>query len=199
MDEKLIARSIRALRLNKKISLEELSKISGLSPGYLSKIERAEKAPPISTLGKIALALDVDLVNLLKENADLLEDTQLAIVRKDKRKIVRTRGSLYGYQYEALAYKKLGKNMEPFIVSPAFDEKITFQHDGEEFHYVLEGTHEFIYGGRKYILKEGDSIYFDSNIPHTGRSVGGKKAKILAVIYSYKKKPYPVHSGEEEG
>jgi quercetin dioxygenase-like cupin family protein len=53
--------------------------------------------------------------------------------------------------------------------------------------YVLEGTHEFIYDGKKYILNVGDSIYFDSVIPHSGRSIGKKKAKILAVMYSYKR------------
>jgi len=53
--------------------------------------------------------------------------------------------------------------------------------------YVLEGTHEFAYGDQKYILKEGDSIYFDSSVSHSGRSLGKKKAKILAVLYSYKR------------
>jgi quercetin dioxygenase-like cupin family protein len=53
--------------------------------------------------------------------------------------------------------------------------------------YVLEGTHEFIYDGKKYILNAGDSIYFDSVIPHSGRSIGKKKAKILAIMYSYKR------------
>jgi mannose-6-phosphate isomerase-like protein (cupin superfamily) len=60
-------------------------------------------------------------------------------------------------------------------------------HEGEEFMFVLQGVHEFVYNDKKYILNEGDSIYFDSRIPHTGRSVGKKKAKILAVMYSYKR------------
>ena len=109
------------------------------------------------------------------------------IVRRDERKIVVTRGSLYGYQYEALAYKKPGKNMEPYIISPTFDEETIFQHEGEEFMYVLEGTHEFIYDGKKYVLNEGDSVYFDSAVPHTGKSVGQKKAKLLAVMFNYKR------------
>ena len=164
MDEKIISRSIRNARLRKKLSLEKLSDLSGLSPGYISKVERSEKAPPLSTLSKIALALDVDLAHLLREEADVLDDVPLAIVRKDKRKTVKTRGSLYGYQYEALAYNKPGKNMEAFIISPAFDEKIAFQHDGEEFMYVLEGVHEFMYGGEKHILRKGDTIYYDARV-----------------------------------
>jgi mannose-6-phosphate isomerase-like protein (cupin superfamily) len=164
--------------------------MAGLSPGYLSKIERSDKGPPISTLSNIASALGVDLSDLLIEDTDPLKDSNLAIVRKDKRKIVQTKGSFYGYEYEALAYNKLFKNMEPFIISPAFDKETTFLHEGEEYHFILEGTVEFHYEGQKYVLNEGDSLYFDSGLPHTGISIGKKKARILAVLYPYKKKPY---------
>jgi transcriptional regulator with XRE-family HTH domain len=197
MDEKLIARTIRTIRRRRKLSLQKLSSISGLSPGYLCKVERSEKAPPLSTLSKIALALDVDLSRLLMEESDVIEDVPLAIVRTDERKLIMTKGSLCGYQYESLAYNKPDKNMEVFIISPAFEERISFQHDAEEFMHVLEGVHEFVYGGEKYILRKGDSIYFDARIPHSGRSVGKKRAKILDVIYSYKKTPYPVQRMEE--
>ena len=71
----------------------------------------------------------------------------------------------------------------------SLDEKSVFSHEGEEFMYTLEGVHEFVYDNRKYVLNEGDSIYFDSRIPHTGRSIGKQRAKILAVMYSYKRNP----------
>ena len=187
MDERSIARNIKALRLNKRMSLDELSKLTGLTKGYLSKIERSHKAPPLSTLNKIALTMDVDVTFFLKENTEEVRDIKLAVVRKGNRKRVVTKGSLYGYEYEALAYNKPGKNMEPFIISPTLDKEATFQHDGEEFMYVLDGVHEFTYDGKKYILKRGDSIYFDSRIPHSGRSLGNKKARILTIIYSYKR------------
>jgi transcriptional regulator with XRE-family HTH domain len=187
MNERSIAKNIKALRTGKKMSLEKLSHLTGLTKGYLSKIERSHKAPPLSTLNKIALTMDVDVTYFLKENEEEVSNTRLAIVKKGDRKKVVTKGSLYGYEYEALAYNKPGKNMEPFIISPALNKETTFQHDGEEFMYVLEGKHEFNYDGKKYILKKGDSIYFDSRIPHSGRSLGGKKARILTIIYSYKR------------
>jgi len=187
MDERSIAGNIKALRLNKKMSLDELSKLTGLTKGYLSKIERSCKAPPLSTLNKIALNMDVDVTFLLRENTEEVRDVELTVVRRRERKKVVTKGSLYGYEYEALAYNKPGKNMEPFVISPALDKEATFQHDGEEFMFVLEGVHEFTYDGKKYILRKGDSIYFDSRIPHSGRSLGHKKAKILTIIYSYKR------------
>lgn len=187
MDEKSIAKRIKALRLERQMSLDELAKLAGLTKGYLSKIERSHKAPPLSTLNKIAMTLNVDVTYFLKENTEVMRNTHLAIVRKGERRKVVTKGSLYGYEYEALAYNKPGKNMEPFIISPSLNKEATFQHDGEEFMYVLEGVHEFKYDGKTHVLKKGDSIYFDSRIPHSGKSLGGKKAKILTIIYSYKR------------
>ncbi|MGD2125514.1 MAG: cupin domain-containing protein [Desulfobacteraceae bacterium] len=77
--------------------------------------------------------------------------------------------------------------MEPYIIGPAFDEGAIFQHEGESFMYVLEGKHEFMYDGDKYIMEEGDSVYFDAAVPRTGRSLGNKEAKLLAIMYNYKR------------
>jgi transcriptional regulator with XRE-family HTH domain len=171
-DEKRISDNIRQFRLKKQLSLEQLAKLSGLTKGYISKIENSEKAPPFSTLMKIATALSTDISFLISSDSEAPEDARLCIVRDNERKQVTAKGTLYGYHYEAMAHKKLGKNMEPYIIIPAFEEKAVFSHEGEEFMYVLEGTHEFIYDNQKYILKKGDSIYFDSAVPHSGRSIG---------------------------
>lgn len=187
MDEKQIAKNVKKFRLEKKMSLDRLAKLCGLTKGYVSKIEHADKAPPFSTLNKIANAIGTDISLLLADESEVPEYSTLCIVKKNERKEVVSRGTLYGYHYHALAYKKVGKNMEPFIIEPAFNEKAVFSHEGEEFMYVLEGKHEFIYDGKKYLLEEGDSIYFDSIVPHTGRSLGKKKSKILAVMFSYKR------------
>ena len=186
MDEKQIAKNIKKIRLDNKLSQEKLAELSGLTKGYISKIEKSNPAPPLSTLSKIANALNADITILTAEELELPEDIDLCIVRKGEGKKIST-ATLQGYHYEALAYKKKGKNMEPFLLMPAFEEEVVFQHEGEEFMYVMEGVHEFIYRDRKYLLKEGDSIYFDSRIPHTGRSIGKKRARILAVMYSYKR------------
>ena len=186
MDEKQIARNIKKIRLDSHLSQEKLAELSGLTKGYISKIEKSDKAPPFSTLNKIAHALNVDVAALTAEALELPEDIKLCIVRKGEGKNISS-VNVEGYHYEVLAHKKRGKNMEPFFIMPAFEEEAVFCHEGEEFMYMLEGTHEFMYDDKKYILHEGDSIYFDSNIPHTGRSIGKKRAKILAVMYSYKR------------
>ena len=188
MDEKQIGKNIQKIRIQSNISQERLAELSGLTKGYISKIEKSDKAPPLSTLSKIAHALNMDITFLMAENLESPEDVNLCVVRNGQGKKISS-ATLGGYHYEALAYKKTGKNMEPFILMPAFDEKAIFIHDGEEFMYTLEGIHEFIYNSKKYILHEGDSVYFDSRIPHTGRSIGEKRAKVLAVMYSYKRSP----------
>jgi transcriptional regulator with XRE-family HTH domain len=188
MDERSIARNIKTLRIKKGMSLEELAKLTGLTRGYLSKIERSHRAPPLSTLNRIAVTLGMQLSFFLQEDTEKVKDSKMVIIRKDQGRRVVTKGTLYGYEYEAIAYNKPGKNMEPFIIRPATGKEGIFKHEGEEFMYVLEGTHEFKYNGKKYILKKGDSVYFDSGVPHSGKSLGGKKAKVLSIIYSYKRK-----------
>lgn len=170
MDEKQIVQNIKQIRQNKKLSLERLAKLTGLTKGYVSKIENSCKAPPFSTLTKIANALDTDVSVLIAENSETPEDLNLCIVRKNERKEVFARGTLYGYHYVALAYKKIGKNMEPYIIEPAFEEKGAFSHAGEEFMYVLEGTHGFVYDSKKYMLNTGggDLRLVGSNRGRTG-------------------------------
>jgi transcriptional regulator with XRE-family HTH domain len=198
MDEAQISGNIKALRKKKKITLERLSEMTGLTKGYLSRVERARRAPPYSTLNKIAIALGVDAAFLLGEGLQVSKDIRLSFTKRDQRKVIKSvgslsEGSLYGYGYEALAADKLGKNMEPYIIEPSFEEDAIFQHEGEEFMFVLEGKHELIYDGEKYLMEEGDSVYFDASVPHTGRSLGRKKAKLLAVMFNYKR--FPIMSG----
>jgi len=110
--------------------------------------------------------LGVDAPLLLRENLQNLHDIRLSLTKMNERRAVENigslaEGSLYGYSYEALSFDKPGKNMEPYIIEPAFEEKSIFQHEGEEFLYVLEGRHEFIYDGKKYLMEEGDYVYLD--------------------------------------
>lgn len=75
--------------------------------------------------------------------------------------------------------------MEPFIITlpNKSKEEDRFDHEGEELFYVLKGKVRFYYGDKEYLLKEGDSVYFDSSIPHRGEGIGKNSAKALTVIY----------------
>ena len=187
MDEGSLGKNIKALRKQKNITLQELADRTGFTKSYLSKIERAGKAPPYSTVNRIATVLEVEVSHLMSEKLEYFSDIRISLTKKNQGKIVETLGSSYGFKYEALGYAKPGKNMQPYIIKVASDESSIFQHEGEEFIYVIEGNYEFIYDGKSYILKEGDSIYFDSGVHHSARSRGKKQAKVLAIMYNYKR------------
>lgn len=77
--------------------------------------------------------------------------------------------------------------MEPFIIDIAEQQDSRFtqsSHEGEEFIMVMQGVLEISYGNKTYILEEGDTIYYDSIIPHHVHAYEGQAAKILAVIYT---------------
>lgn len=179
-----IGRQVRSLRNQRNLTLQELSELTGLSKPNLSQIENNIVTPPIATLLKISTALGVQIGMFFQKNS---QETNMVVVRKEDRYGI-AKGphiSHIGYQYEPLAYPKPHKSMEPFIVHMEQREAadIVFNnHKGEEFLYVLEGELEFRYGEERVLLNEGDSLYFDSSIPHGYRGINGT-VKTIAVIY----------------
>ena len=179
-----IGSQVRALRNKRDLTLQDLADLTGLSKPNLSQIENNLVTPPIATLLKIAAALGVSIGYFFQ---GVGPDSSMVVVRKADRYGV-AKGphiSHIGYQYEPLAYPKLGKTMEPFIVhmEEREAEAIVYNnHRGEEFLYVLEGKIEFRRGDTVVLLEEGDSLYFDSVVPHGYRGIGGT-AKALVIIY----------------
>lgn len=196
MDERLIVKKIKEIRLSRNMSLEKLADLVGLTKGYLSRIENSTNSPPVSTLTKISKALAVDITEFFSDNLSLPQPVDISIIKKNERLKVGgnerlragERGTHNEYIYEALAYRMAGKNMEPYIIAISDQSpEVEFQHEGEEFLYILDGTVQFFYKSKTYILEKGDSVYFNSGIPHSGRSIGNKRAKFLCIIYSYKR------------
>ena len=182
INESEIGRRIKASRINKRFTLEQLANQTGFTKGYLSRIEKSEKSPPLSTLGIIARVLGITISFLVGEEE---QKTSFGIVKKGERPLI-VRGNALDYSYEAVAHTFPNKKMEPFILTlPLKPKKKTIhQHEGEELLFVLEGTMKFLLGNREHILEEGDCIYFDSSFPHFGESVGRKEAKCFMVIYT---------------
>lgn len=179
-----LGNQVRKLRNERNLTLQDLAGLTGLSKPNLSQIENNLVTPPIATLLKIATALGVPIGYFFQESP---QQINMIVVRKEDRYGV-AKGphiSHIGYQYEPLAYPKIDKSMEPFIVEMEEREAsdIVFNnHRGEEFLFVLRGSLEFCYGDDSVTLEEGDSLYFDSIVPHGYRGIGGP-AKTLVVIY----------------
>jgi transcriptional regulator with XRE-family HTH domain len=176
-----IGRRINALRTAKGITLEQLAQKTGFTKGYLSKVEKSKKAPPVSTLGNIARAFNTTISALLGEES---RRASLSLVRKDEAPLIARDGTAFGYAYEAMAYKYPHKAMEPFILTlPLKPKKRTvYQHEGEEILFVIQGTMKFLHGSETIIVNTGDCIYFDSGIPHFGETIGAPEVKCFMVI-----------------
>jgi transcriptional regulator with XRE-family HTH domain len=187
-DEHTIVERIKALRLQRGLTLDQLADLSGLTKGYLSRIENSDKSPPFSTLARLASALNTDLISFFTDENGGGEDIHIDVVRSEDSRKVNRKIAPEAYHYESLAFRMRGKNMEPMLVTLEKDSPVTpFQHDGEEFIYMLEGILELRYEGETYVLETGDSAYFESGIEHAGRSLGDGPARFLCVIYSYRR------------
>lgn len=181
-----VGEMVKKLREDKAMSLEDVAKLTGLSTSVLSQIENHMVSPPLGTLIRLAKALDVPVGYFFAEESD----EPFCLVRcgeaKATSRFASTEGLSYGYSYESLGSTKKDRKMEPFVVTltpsdvPHVDPN---QHAGEEFIYVLEGEVEVKLADHTDILKPGDSIYYDSNIPHVVACHGGKPARIVAVIW----------------
>jgi transcriptional regulator with XRE-family HTH domain len=176
-----IGKRIKALRSARGTTLEQLAHQTGFTKGYLSKVEKSEKAPPVSTLGTIARAFNTTISTLLGEESP---SVSLSLVRKNEAPLIARDGTAFGYAYEAMAYKYSNKVMEPFILTlPMNPKKRTiYQHEGEEILFVIQGRMKFTHGSETVIVNTGDCIYFDSSIPHFGETIGTPEVKCFMVI-----------------
>lgn len=182
--DKVIGKRIGELRAHLGLTLDDLARQTGFTKGYLSKIENSKKVPPIGSLSRIARALKTEITELLHTPATG-NDRAFCVVRKNARLPVVRGGTAFGYDYVSLADTRSHKRMEPFLFTfpSEIDKHVFFEHEGEEFLFVLTGKVEWQAGGDKVILQPGDSVYFDSRLPHRGRALEGE-ASAIVVAYS---------------
>lgn len=182
MLEKEIGERIRKIRTEKGITLEKMSSRTGMTTGYLSKVERGLSSLPIATLGRIVNALQVQIADIFEDNSN---DIKLSISYPEDRRVVNPVDRSVCYYYEPLASRLHHKFMEPFVVTlrPHCVEKKMFEHQGEEMIYLLEGKMDFYYGKDVYVVDQaGTCLYFDSSIPHKGQCRGDQEAKFISII-----------------
>jgi len=182
---------IAELRKTYSISREILAERSGIPVELIEKIEAEGHIPDLAPLIKIARALGVRLGTLLDDHEEL--GPVITRVGEAASSVRFVTGlpepsavkDHQGLHFKALAADKNGRHMEPFIVdieSDAKQEKSA--HEGEEFIHVMEGNLLLEYGTVKETLKTGDSVYYDSIVPHRVLSADSNSVRILAVIYT---------------
>lgn len=180
---------IQQIRENANLSISDLADASGIAVEQIEMIESGKLAPSISTLIKISRRMGVRLGTIL----DGEEQNSPTVSKSDELKpVVSTSNgdsSLRKHlNFYSLARNKSDRNMEPFMVTVEYkspQEAECSTHEGEEFIYVLDGEVELRYGSSHYKLEKGDSIYYDSIVPHClSTTEDGLTAQVLAVTYT---------------
>jgi transcriptional regulator with XRE-family HTH domain len=184
--QSMIGKSIKAVRAKNGMSLEDIAKQAGMSVDLLSHIEEQIANPTLEQLVRLAEVLGVTVGRLMGDTTG----SSFCIVRRNAGAAVSrftpADGRKDAHSYEGLGRKKEDRRMEPFIVTLAPDEVHRVEpseHTGEEFIFVLRGQVKVTLHDHTDVLQAGDSIYFDSYLPHTVVCDGEEPATILAVLH----------------
>jgi len=186
MKTEKVGQRIRTFMARQELSLETLAQRTGLESGFLSTVIEDDVYPSLGPLLKIARALDVRLGTFLDDQIS----SDPLVVRRDDRKqemsMLRGKDKPVALKFYSLGSGKSDRHMEPFYVEllPESEKaRDMSSHEGEEFIVVYAGRVEVSYGTEIYVLEAGDSIYYNSIVPHYVSCKGAQPAAIYAVLY----------------
>lgn len=172
-----IAEQIRELRRLRGLTQSELARKSGLSTNTLSLIERKETSPTVSTLQKIAAALDVNLDNLFSPVHVRPEISYTKTYQRNYTEI--PEGALAnlapGFP-DGLFYSLV------LIMEPGAKSGSAVHHSGQEFVYCIKGQLLYLVKNRAYLLEPGDSLMIDASLPHRWQNAGNMPVEALIII-----------------
>ncbi len=190
-----VAQAMRRMRQSQNMTLDVLAEKSGFTKGYLSRLENFRVSPSLTALAKVAEVLGVPMAAFFQD-----EYKSPLFVRgnlKEGEEVVRDEGAKFGLRYFSLAFSKLDRVMDPFLItySPADGPREMMMHDADEFFLVLEGKIDYYVCdmSSKVTLVEGDTIYLSKNVPHTACLASGAKSARALSIYC---QPSPTSSGK---
>jgi len=164
----------RRLRMRRKLSLAQVARATSVSVGFLSALERGQMRCSIATLRRIARFYKTNIISLFETNGEGQH-----LVRPSQRKILETSPSV---RMELLAWGNTAMEPHLFRVKPGGGSGESYSHEGEEFLHVLRGEFElWLHNEGHYLLKAGDSLYFESSTPHRWKNPGRAEAWILWV------------------
>ena len=182
--EAAIGREVRSLRRQQGLTVAELARASGLSLGMLSKIENGATSPSLTTLQALGHALSTPVTAFFRSFEERREAHH---VRAGDHVEIERRGTRAGHQYHLLGH--IGSNgsgvvIEPYLITltAESDRFPTFQHEGLELLYMLEGEVDYRHGDTIHPLKPGDSLLFDADARHGPEILVKLPARYLSVI-----------------
>ncbi len=176
---KILYDMLKEKRKNAVISIRELARQTGISASSISQIENGKTTPSITAVKKIAEALKTTIGELIGEKRS--NNNEIIYIKRDERRSLVNFGDRLTLQFLATMDKY--HKMEPTIQilgENTVSGKPPYQHEGDEFIYVISGSIKLNIGDQEYYLCEGDSVYFNANIPH---SIINPKNNIAEVLF----------------
>ena len=168
---------IRRFRKDKGLRLVELAEMTQLSKSLLSQIENHKISPSVETLYRLSTALERP-IGYFFEDFQKNSDVLVKMTQRKKMQVDTDRT-----QFELLSPDLKNKKMEALFIrmkkGGLSEEKI---HDGEEVGLVVKGTICVTLEGKRYIMEKGDSIYFQSSVPHRIENIGDSEANLFWVM-----------------
>jgi transcriptional regulator with XRE-family HTH domain len=169
---------LKNARVEKGMTLDDVATKSGYSKALISRIENNNVFPSIDSLSKIVEVLELSLYDVF---STVSTDDPAILRKKDRRKFTMPEGD---FELELLVSDQKTVAMLPILYSGEPGSHSTHQmgeHVGHEWTFVIKGQVEVRVGSREYLLKEGDSIYFNSGIPHSYVNVGKIRAEGVVI------------------
>ena len=182
-----LGQAIRALRVERGLTLKAVARIAGVSQSLISQVERGLASPSISALRRIASALDVPIAALFLGNGGASDGERDSggrrlVVRRDERKGLHVPRSKVVYE---LLTPDLNRKIEFIWIEyepGAVTHPDPMSHPGEENAVCLEGSVVVIIEGQEFVLNEGDSISFESGRPHQVENRSTERAVLVSAI-----------------
>jgi len=174
-----IALRIKGLRESCDVTREDMAQDIGVPLETYIEWEETGADVPISAIYHLAQRFGVEFTEILTGTAAKLNSYH--VVRSGEGKVV---DRYPGYHFEDLAWRYSGKIMQPLLVilDPSDEPAKLVTHTGQEFNVVIEGSMIITWGDKELELHEGDSIYFNPEIPHGQRCGGDTPAKFITII-----------------
>lgn len=178
-----LGKRIITFRERLEMTQADLAKATGIDLTLLQAIESEQVYPAIGILIKLARALGQRLGTFMDDQFQ--EDPLIVRIEERKAEMAQHKGVTPGpYQYYPLGRGKTDRHMEPLFVEIGADpQKTTSSHEGEEFIVVVSGEIELVYGKKTFTLKPGDSMYYNSIVPHYIGAIGDRTAEIYAAVF----------------
>ena len=177
---KMVGVNIKMLREGQGLTLRALAKKIGISASFLSQVEGGKSSPSLATLKSISDTLSTTIGSLIGEEQKVEENP---VVRAEERRHVQEVSK--GINIYLLTSRDQNKQMEPLLFrlkEGATSGLRSYKHFGQEFVLVLKGSIEVTLNDMVYMLRKGDSIYFNSSVPHAFKNAGSEEAEAIWVV-----------------